>query len=159
MSEAAEELPFYESTPVGTGQETVLVAEDEPNVLDLVSKCLTARGFTVLTASSAEAALEMLHARGPAGVDLLITDVVMPHIAGPVLASRASELLPNLRVLFMSGYTEDVIRHYGISRRNAAFLQKPFAPSELVRKVRQLLDRTGSPRTATGITRAPQALK
>jgi DNA-binding response OmpR family regulator len=101
---------------------------------------LKARGFNVLPAPNGETALELLHAQGPAGVDLLITDVVMPEIAGPVLAARATELIPRLKVLFMSGYTEEVIRHHGISRRNATFLQKPFAPSELIRKVRQLLD-------------------
>jgi signal transduction histidine kinase/ActR/RegA family two-component response regulator len=158
-TEAAEDTPFCEGASVGSGQETILVAEDEANVLDLVCKCLAARGFAVLAASSAEAALEALHARGPLGVDLLITDVVMPHIAGPVLASRASELLPNLRVLFMSGYTEDVISHYGISRRNAAFLQKPFAPTELVRKVRQLLDRKLAPKTVSASSNVGQASK
>jgi len=154
---AVEELTPYESAPAGSGQETILVAEDESKVLDLVCKCLVGRGFAVLAASSAEAALEILHARGPAGIDLLITDVVMPHIAGPVLASRACELLPNLRVLFMSGYTEDVIRHYGIARRNATFLQKPFAPSELVRKVGQLLDRPPAPEATAGMAKVRQA--
>jgi signal transduction histidine kinase len=125
---------------VGTGKETILVAEDDPTVLNLVAHCLKARGFNVLSAPNGETALELLHAQGPAGVDLLITDVVMPEIAGPVLAARATELIPRLKVLFMSGYTEEVIRHHGISRRNATFLQKPFAPSELIRKVRQLLD-------------------
>jgi DNA-binding response OmpR family regulator len=57
-----------------------------------------------------------------------------------VLAARAAELLPRLKILFMSGYTEDVIRHHGVLRENVAYLQKPFAPSELVRKMRQLLD-------------------
>ena len=122
------------------GTETVLVAEDDASVLYLVAESLTASGFRVLQAANGEDALELLHAQGPAGVDALITDVVMPGISGPILAARASELLPRLRILFMSGYTEEVIQHHGISRANVAFLQKPFAPSELVRKVRGLLD-------------------
>jgi DNA-binding response OmpR family regulator len=125
---------------MGSGTETVLVAEDDENVLYLVAHSLTASGFRVLQAANGEDALELLHAQGPAGVDLLITDVVMPGISGPILAARAAELLPRLRILFMSGYTEEVIQHHGVSRANVAFLQKPFAPSDLVRKVRGLLD-------------------
>ena len=125
---------------MGGGTETVLVAEDDETVLYLVAHSLTAAGFRVLQACNGEDALEILHAQGPAGVDVLISDVVMPGISGPILAARSAELLPRLRVLFMSGYTEEVIQHHGVSRANVAFLQKPFAPSELVRKVRSLLD-------------------
>jgi DNA-binding response OmpR family regulator len=110
-----------------------------------------------MSAPSGEAALEMLHALGPAGVDLLITDVVMPEIAGPVLAARAAELIPRMKVLFMSGYTEEVIRHHGISRRNASFLQKPFAPSELIQKVRQLLDGQSPKKVMANGSTLPQA--
>jgi two-component system cell cycle sensor histidine kinase/response regulator CckA len=124
----------------GSGTEKLLIAEDDNTVLRLVSRSLAASGFQVIEAHSGEDALERLHAQGPAGVDALITDVVMPGMSGPVLATRAAELLPRLKVLFMSGYTEDVIRHHGVSRENVAYLQKPFAPSELVRKVRQLLE-------------------
>jgi DNA-binding response OmpR family regulator len=137
--QAATSLPPRPEV-MATGSETVLVAEDDDTVLRLVCYGLAAAGFKVLQASDGEAAIDLLHAQGPAGVDLLITDVVMPGISGPALAERATELLPRLKVLFMSGYTEDVIRNYGIARGKVAFLQKPFAPSELVRKVRQLLD-------------------
>jgi signal transduction histidine kinase len=127
--------------------ETVLVAEDDASVRKLVAESLAASGFRVLQAANGEEALEILHALGPAGVELLVTDVVMPGISGPILAARAAELLPRLRVLFMSGYTEDVIRHHGLSQGHAAFLQKPFAPGELVRRARELLDADkGKPR-------------
>jgi signal transduction histidine kinase len=142
---------FLHSAPIasmGSGTETVLVAEDDPTVLYLVALSLTSSGFRVLQAPNGEDALELLHAQGPAGVDLLITDVVMPGISGPVLAARAAELLPGLRILFMSGYTEEVIQHHGITRASVAFMQKPFAPSELVRKVRQLLDHEKKPARA-----------
>jgi two-component system, cell cycle sensor histidine kinase and response regulator CckA len=135
---AALVSPAVETPDSGT--ETILIAEDDDTVLRLVSRSLSASGFQVIEADSGEAALERLHAQGPAGVDALITDVVMPGISGTVLAARATELLPQLKVLFMSGYTEDVIRHHGVLRENVAYLQKPFAPSELVRKIRQLLD-------------------
>jgi signal transduction histidine kinase len=124
---------------MASGSETVLVAEDDATVLQLVSYSLSASGFKVLQATNGEDAIDLLHAQGPAGVEVLITDVVMPGISGPILAARASELLPHLKVMFMSGYTEEVIRNYGIARENVAFLQKPFAPSELVRKLRQLI--------------------
>ncbi|MGD1071277.1 MAG: response regulator [Bryobacteraceae bacterium] len=135
----AARIPPSAEAPV-KGHETILIAEDDESVLDLVAESMTAHGFRVFRAENGEQALEILHARGPAGVDLLITDVVMPGMSGPLLAARATELLPRMKVLFMSGYTEDVIRHHGISRGNAAFLQKPFAPNELVRRVRRLLD-------------------
>jgi signal transduction histidine kinase len=154
---ASEIVSAADSPSVGTGKETILVAEDDPTVLNLVSHCLKARGFKVMSAPSGEAALEMLHALGPAGVDLLITDVVMPEIAGPVLAARAAELIPRMKVLFMSGYTEEVIRHHGISRRNASFLQKPFAPSELIQKVRQLLDGQSPKKVMANGSTLPQA--
>jgi two-component system cell cycle sensor histidine kinase/response regulator CckA len=136
----SEAVKASRSIALATGDETILVAEDDPAVLNLVSESLAARGFKVLQASSGDRALEILRETAPGSVDLLITDVVMPGMPGPVLASRASEILPNLRILFMSGYTEDVIQHHGLSSGLATFLQKPFAPSELVRKVRQLLD-------------------
>jgi signal transduction histidine kinase len=136
----AEALPPAADDSTARGTEKLLVAEDDDTVLRLVSRSLTASGFRVIEANSGEKALELLHAQGPAGVDALITDVVMPGMSGPVLVARAAELLPKLKILFMSGYTEEVIRHHGISRENVAFLQKPFAPSELVRKVRHLLD-------------------
>jgi signal transduction histidine kinase len=140
-------LPVPTAARMGSGTETVLVAEDDKTVLYLVAQSLTASGFRVLQAPNGEDALELLHAQGPAGVDALITDVVMPGISGPILAARAAELLPRLRILFMSGYTEEVIQHHGVSRGNVAFIQKPFAPSELVRKVRNLLDPEKKPAT------------
>jgi len=131
------------------GTETILVAEDDETVLRLVSTSLSSSGFKVLQARSGEDAIDLLHAQGPSGVDVLITDVVMPGISGPILAARAAELLPRLKVLFMSGYTEEVIRNYGVSGQNVSFIQKPFAPSELVRKLRQLIDPEKKPAMAS----------
>ncbi len=131
---------YTAAEPLPTGNETILIAEDDARVLQLVCHCLTVRGFTVLEARDGEQALDILSQRGPHGVDLMITDVVMPRMTGAVLAERAAALVPDLRILFMSGYTEEVIQLHGISAGSTAFLQKPFAPRELVRKVRHLLD-------------------
>ncbi len=122
-----------------TGSETVLIAEDDPNVLNLISESLMAHGFEVMRAENGEIAVEKIKRRDRR-IDILVTDVVMPGISGRSLALRAAESIPDLKVLFMSGYTEEVIQHHGISSANVAFLQKPFAPGDLVRKVRQLLD-------------------
>jgi two-component system cell cycle sensor histidine kinase/response regulator CckA len=108
-------------------------------VLNLISESLAAHGFNVMRAESGELALENIH-QGDHAIHILITDVVMPGISGRALALRAAESIPDLKVLFMSGYTEEVIQHHGISSSNVAFLQKPFAPGDLVRKVRHLLD-------------------
>jgi two-component system cell cycle sensor histidine kinase/response regulator CckA len=139
--------------PLASGTETVLVAEDDATVLRIVADSLEARGFKVLMATSAEEALQILRQRhssnqGTGGVDLMISDVVMPGMAGPVLADKAAEFMPNLRVLFMSGYTEDAVRHDGLVPGERAFIQKPFAPGDLVRKVRTLLDAGKTPAQA-----------
>jgi two-component system cell cycle sensor histidine kinase/response regulator CckA len=140
---APNKLPFREA--LATGTESVLVAEDDPNVLQLVANSLAACGFKVLTAASAEKAVELLQNLGPGGVDLLITDVVMPGMPGPTFARKAEALIPGVRVLFMSGYNLEAISHHGFSVEDTEFIQKPFAPGDLVRKVRRLLD-TPKPR-------------
>jgi PAS domain S-box-containing protein len=119
------------------GHETILLVEDEPMVRGLVRTMLSARGYEVLEASSGEDALERFRAAIGA-VDLLLTDVVMPGINGRVLAERLSALRPGLKVLFMSGYTEDAV--LGARASDVRFLQKPFAPDALRAAVRQVLD-------------------
>jgi CheY-like chemotaxis protein len=74
------------------------------------------------------------------GLDLLLTDVVMPHMSGPQLAQRLREHRPDLRVLFMSGYTDDAALRHGVQRSEVFFLQKPFTPDVLARRVRETLD-------------------
>ena len=124
-----------------TGSETVLVTEDDANVLRLVAESLAACGFRVMTTQSAARGLEMLRDRKTTGeVALLITDIVMPGLPGPLYWEKAQQIRPGLKVLFMSGYTEDVIQHHGFAEGTADFIQKPFAPGDLVRKVRRLLD-------------------
>jgi len=121
------------------GSETILLVEDEAAVRALVSGVLQSSGYTVLVASSGQEAVA-LSAQHPGTVDLLLTDVVMPEMSGPQLAERLARTRTQMKVLYISGYTDDAIVHHGVLDSTAAFLQKPFTPESLARKVRQLLD-------------------
>ena len=121
------------------GSETILIVEDHEAVLELVQQVLEDLGYRVLTASNGRQALE-LATQHRGSVDLLVTDVVMPGMHGREVAARLSSVYPGLKVVYMSGYADDVIQHHQVSRSGAAFLQKPFDPKELARKVRHLLD-------------------
>lgn len=124
------------------GTETVLLAEDEPLVRDLVRSVLEHRGYTVVAAGDGVEALETAASRsGP--IHLLITDVVMPGMGGRDLAKRIGERFPGIRVLYMSGYTERGIVRQGELDPGSAFLQKPFRVEDLARKVREVLDAGG----------------
>jgi len=124
------------------GSETVLVAEDEDGVRELLCKVLTEFGYTVLTARHGRDAL-ILAGAGAGAIDLLVTDVVMPEMSGRELADTLHDQRPDLQVLYISGYTDDEVLQRGISGREVALLRKPFAAEELVRRVRGLLDGAG----------------
>ncbi|MBK9052692.1 MAG: response regulator [Chloroflexi bacterium] len=120
------------------GTETILLVEDEASVRELVQNVLRMYGYTVLTASS-EAAMQFTDNQlGP--IHLLLVDVVMPKFSGRELAQHLTNLRPHLRVLYMSGYTDDVIVRHGILESGVFFLPKPFNPEALVNKVRETLD-------------------
>ena len=121
-----------------SGSETVLVVEDEKGVRSLVCHTLTEHGYTVLEAAGAEQALKISE-EYPKPIHLLLTDVVMPQTGGKELANRLFTLHPETRQLYMSGYTDDAIVRYGILQGNTPFLQKPFGPSDLLKKVREVL--------------------
>lgn len=122
------------------GGETVLLVEDEPMLLDLTQAMLKRLGYTVITAGTPGEAIRL--ASEHAGeIDLLITDVVMPEMNGRDLAKRLLSLYPNLKRLFISGFTADVIVHRGILEEGVNFLQKPFAMVDLAEKVRKALDK------------------
>jgi two-component system, cell cycle sensor histidine kinase and response regulator CckA len=121
-----------------TGTETVLVVEDEPGVRDLVRKVLERHGYQVLLAASPREALETAqHHDGP--IHLLTTDVVLPEMSGRALAQQAAASRPDMRVLYMSGYTDNAIVHHGVLKPDTPFLQKPFTPQALTKKVREVL--------------------
>ena len=121
------------------GTETVLLVEDEDQVLILARRILERLGYTVLVAGTPEAAL-VVAARHNGPVDLLITDVVMPGMTGKQLRDQLRQSQPDLICLFMSGYTADVIAHHGVLDEGVEFLQKPFSVQSLAENVRRLLE-------------------
>jgi PAS domain S-box-containing protein len=125
--------------PVPRGDETILLVEDEPGILKLTRRMLQGQGYTVLAAHTpAEAASLATKHAGP--IHLLLTDVVMPGMNGRVLAGNLLALRPQLKRLFMSGYTADVIADQGVLDEGVHFLQKPFTVEDLATKVRDALD-------------------
>jgi two-component system cell cycle sensor histidine kinase/response regulator CckA len=121
------------------GSETILLAEDEEQVRVMVATILRRQGYTVLEARDAMAAIHHAGHHGGA-IHLLLTDVVMPDIGGRSLAEQIGALRPGLRVLYVSGYTDDAVVRHGVLEADVAFLQKPITPDALARKVREVLD-------------------
>ena len=121
------------------GSETVLLVEDDEMIRKLVQKVLKANGYAVLVAASGRDA-ERVAEQHEGPIDLLMTDVVMPGLSGREVARRLSAARTGIRVLYLSGYTDDAIVHHGVLDPGVAFLQKPFTPAVLGRKVREVLD-------------------
>lgn len=122
-----------------SGSESILLVEDEEVVRNLVSEILTGYGYNVLEANSGKAALAICET-GAESIQLVLSDVVMPKMSGPELKVKLAELYPEIKVLFMSGYTDGSISESGILDSSAAFIEKPFSPDSLARKVRDFLD-------------------
>jgi len=121
------------------GSETVLLVEDQPEVRSVAREMLRRHGYTVIdTANGSEALVAASNHDGR--IDLLVTDVVMPGLSGRALAGQLVQLQPAARVLYMSGYTDDSIVQQGILEGGVAFIQKPFTPTALLQKVRDVLD-------------------
>lgn len=138
LQEAPRELVIEE---VPRGSETVLVVEDESMIRELISMTLTEHGFTVLLAQDAEEALRICE--GHTGlIHLLLSDVVLPKLSGREVAKKLGLLRPQMRVLYMSGYTSNAIVHHGVLEPGIAFLPKPFSPAVLLAKVRETLNAT-----------------
>ncbi len=146
VEQAPEALPAIK--PVSgeqKGSETVLLVEDQPQVRELARMALSGKGYTVLVASSPEDAESACSKHG-AEIHLLLTDLILPGISGRELAKRLTARHPKMRVLYMSGYTYSIMRQGpgqdGLLEDGVAFLQKPFTPSALTEKVREVLDRS-----------------
>ncbi|KAA0131543.1 PAS domain S-box protein [Gimesia chilikensis] len=135
----AEHSPKATTFSVSRGTETILVAEDEDAVRTLTAQILRNYGYTIHLTSNGKEALEFMQTNGDA-VDLLISDVVMPHLGGRELAEKVHQIHPNCKILFLSGYTDDAVIRHGVLATEFTFLQKPFSPSKLAQKVRNLLD-------------------
>ena len=122
-----------------SGTETLLVVEDEPGVRKLICSILRHRGYDILEAAGGKQALALCESHaGP--IHLLITDVVMPEMDGRELSDRVATLRPDVGMLFMSGYADNAIVQHRVLEPGTAFLQKPFTPSALADKVREVLD-------------------
>ena len=122
-----------------TGTKTILVAEDEEALRKVARRIVETAGYRVLTAASGEEAL-LASAQHTGDIHLLLTDVVMPRMGGRVLAQELSKTRPALKVLYMSGYTDDAIVHHGVLDPGTHFISKPFAAADLQRKIREVLD-------------------
>jgi CheY-like chemotaxis protein len=139
VDKPAEPLPTDRAAAPAGGTETVLLVEDEDAVRALARRILESKGYRVLEASDGARAFEIVRAHsGP--IDLLLTDVVLPGAGGSEIAARIRELFPRVKVLYSSGYTDDGIVRRGLTERDSAFLEKPFTPNALARKVREVLD-------------------
>jgi CheY-like chemotaxis protein len=138
-AETAQAPPEKVAGKPPAGTETILLVEDDEAILNLGRTILENLGYTVLAAPTPGYAIHLVQEH-PGDLHLLITDVVMPEMNGRELAGKLGAFLPNLKCLYMSGYTADVIAHRGILEEGVNFIQKPFGSDELAAKVRQVLD-------------------
>ncbi len=141
----SEPQPQQESQPITpvatrtTGCETILIVEDEPAVRDLAKQVLAQAGYTVITASNGADALRACE-KHPEKIHLALTDVVMPEMGGRVFAEQLAKARPDIKILYMSGYTDDAIDKHGTLDPGTHLITKPFSLTDLRRKVRELLD-------------------
>jgi PAS domain S-box-containing protein len=138
-----ERRPAGKSAPglrlLPRGRETILLVEDEGALRALARHVLTSCGYTTLEAADGREAVRVAE-QHPGRIDLVVSDVVMPHLGGRQLVERLAAVRPGLKVLFLSGYTDDAVVRHGVREAEYAFLQKPFTPTALAQKVREVLD-------------------
>jgi len=137
-----------DSKALSNGNESILVVEDEPAVRTLAVLILRQRGYQVQESSNAFEALELIRRSAP--FHLVLTDVIMPQMSGKSLCDQIMSQVPQTKVLLMSGYTDDALAHHGVLDEGLSFLEKPFSPGQLTRKVRDILDEPRSARTIRG---------
>jgi CheY-like chemotaxis protein len=139
VPELAAAVPPPAPTEMPKGTETVLLVEDDPTLRTLTRHILRGCGYTLLEASDGPDAVRVAedHA-GP--IHLLLTDLVMPHLGGRQVAERVVAIKPGVKVLYCSGDAEDTAVRHGMLEKGTAFIQKPYFPAQLARKVRDLLD-------------------
>jgi FixJ family two-component response regulator len=145
-----------------SGSETVLLVEDEEGVRSLVRHTLESAGYKVLEMEDAERALATCATYdGP--IHVLLTDVVMPQMSGPLVAEKVASLRPGIKVIYMSGYTDDAVVRHGVLSHDVPFIQKPFSNGALCKKIREVLDqekgRGATIRTGQHLTIRPPKLR
>ncbi len=138
---------FIQAGPTPRGTETLLVVEDEPAVRHLAASVLAGQGYTVLRAANGQDALQVAREHKGEPIRLVITDIVMPLMGGKVMAEWLKTAIPDLKILFTSGYTDEVVAHAETQEVGIQFLAKPYTPAALARTVRELLDRGTTQRT------------
>jgi two-component system, cell cycle sensor histidine kinase and response regulator CckA len=138
VDEVAEAAPSQKGSAELRGSETILLVEDDPSLRDLIYESLQTGGYTVLLAVNGVDALQVLK-RHQGHIDLLMTDVIMPQMSGPELVQRVTTLRPEIKVLYMSGYTDDQFGSAPAQGPGTALIQKPFQLDELARKMREVL--------------------
>ena len=142
VEEAADSaLQRDDSEYLPRGAETILLVEDEQAVRGLAARILRELGYTIIEASNGEEAMLISAQRATGDIHLLLTDVVMPQMSGRLLTDMIRTARPEIRILYSSGYTDNALVHHGALEPGTAFLQKPFSPSTLARKVREVLDK------------------
>jgi two-component system cell cycle sensor histidine kinase/response regulator CckA len=134
VADAQGPIPELARDRAHRGARTVLLVEDDAGVREVAARALRERGYLVLAASGAGEAME-LSARAPGPVDILVTDVIMPGVNGKELAQELLLRRPAMRVLFVSGYADDILGRQGVLEPGVEFLAKPFTPAALVSKV------------------------
>ena len=140
VKEEASTESSVAASDVLRGTETILIVEDEDRLRELIREILEMEGYTVFAASNGHEALSICEQQ-EGTIDLLITDVVMPEMSGRELAESLEHKRSEVKVLFMSGYTDDAVVRHGVLKASSFFLQKPFTPDALARKVREMLNR------------------
>jgi CheY-like chemotaxis protein len=141
VEEETDALPVQDDTGhLPKGDETVLLVEDDPSLRALAARVLRYQGYKVLEATNGQEAIGIARENGQERIHLLLTDVVMPHMGGRELVKRMKMLHSEIRVLFISGYTDHGITYHAGLKPGTPFLQKPFSPTALAKKVREVLD-------------------
>jgi two-component system, cell cycle sensor histidine kinase and response regulator CckA len=145
LTEPAVKAPAPDAEPrvevTGDSKETILLVEDEDSLRHLASRTLQSQGYNILEACDGLAALKLCQRHLPL-IDIVVTDVVMPNLSGVDLVQKLKTIRPHLKVLYMSGYTDSTVVRHGVEETEINYLQKPFTPDLLRRKVRELLDRS-----------------
>lgn len=139
VNTSVEAAKTVSNEPVAGGNETILVVEDEPAILELTLKILKGKGYTVVGVADPIGALKLVQDK-PGKIDLLVTDVILPNMSGGDLVKELVGLLPGMKHMYMSGYTANMIADHGVLDEGVAFLQKPFSKRELEVMVREVLD-------------------